>query len=123
LITDTVNFAWRPDWQPLFSNGTINRPSDNYWTGIVYGKKFASVPRGASGDGINSHYSGLLLCTVWEQAARNGSCELYVGGRNRLSLADVGDFSSGWNTIVGEQLRKRNRAQSSSIQPTVRVFA
>jgi len=50
-----VNFAWRPDWQPLFSNGTINKPANNYWTGIVYGKEFASVPRDTSGGGIDSH--------------------------------------------------------------------
>jgi hypothetical protein len=72
-----VNFAWRPDWQPLFSNGTINKPSNNYWTGIVYGKDFVSDPGDRSGGGIYLHNSGLLLCTVWEQATRNGSCGLY----------------------------------------------
>lgn len=42
-MADTVDFAWRPDWQALFSNGTVNKPSNNYWTGIVYGNEFASV--------------------------------------------------------------------------------
>ncbi|KAF9650840.1 glycoside hydrolase family 88 protein [Thelephora ganbajun] len=36
LLADTVNLAWRPSWRSLFSNGTINKPSDDYWTGIVY---------------------------------------------------------------------------------------
>lgn len=48
-MADTVNFAWRPDWQALFSNGTVNKPANNYWTGIVYGKEFASAPRGHVG--------------------------------------------------------------------------
>ena len=47
LLQDTVNFAWKPSWQPIFSNGTVNKPADNYWTGIVYGKEFAPVPTSA----------------------------------------------------------------------------
>ena len=47
LLADTVDFSWKPSWQSLFSNGTVNKPADNYWTGIVYGRKFAPVPNGA----------------------------------------------------------------------------
>jgi len=53
-LADTVDFAWRPSWQTLFSNGTINKPTNNYWTGIVYGKEFASVPSATRDDGADS---------------------------------------------------------------------
>jgi hypothetical protein len=28
---------WKPDWQSLLSNGTVNNPQLNNLTGIVYG--------------------------------------------------------------------------------------
>ncbi|KAG8949497.1 hypothetical protein FRC03_000324 [Tulasnella sp. 419] len=44
LLTDTVKMAWRPEpqWEPLLSNGTANKPAakppgGNYNTGLVYG--------------------------------------------------------------------------------------
>jgi len=37
ILNDTVNFAWAPKWQSLLSNGTINKPANNFDTGIIYG--------------------------------------------------------------------------------------
>ena len=28
--------AWRPDWQSLLANGTVNNPAQNNLTGIIY---------------------------------------------------------------------------------------
>ncbi len=30
--------AWRPSWQSLLANGTVNKPANNSLTGIVYGE-------------------------------------------------------------------------------------
>ncbi|KAI0345210.1 glycoside hydrolase family 88 protein [Trametopsis cervina] len=37
LITNMTALAWRPDWQSLLANGTVNNPALNNLTGIVYG--------------------------------------------------------------------------------------
>ncbi|OBZ75326.1 Unsaturated glucuronyl hydrolase [Grifola frondosa] len=37
LLHDTTNLAWRPAWQSLLANGTVNNPQQNNLTGIVYG--------------------------------------------------------------------------------------
>jgi hypothetical protein len=38
ILTKTVKFAWAPKWQSLLSNGTINKPANNFNTGIIYGR-------------------------------------------------------------------------------------
>ena len=42
IIANMTALAWRPEWQSLLANGTVNNPELNNLTGIVYG---ASVPR------------------------------------------------------------------------------
>ncbi|KAH7927061.1 glycoside hydrolase family 88 protein [Leucogyrophana mollusca] len=39
ILSDTTGLAWKPEWQSLLSNGTVNNhyPSANNLTGIVYG--------------------------------------------------------------------------------------
>ncbi|KAK7449784.1 hypothetical protein VKT23_013260 [Stygiomarasmius scandens] len=37
ILDKITSLAWRPEWQSLLSNGTVNRPQDNFATGIVYG--------------------------------------------------------------------------------------
>jgi hypothetical protein len=37
LISDTIPLAWKPNWQSLLSNGTVNNPAGNARTGTVYG--------------------------------------------------------------------------------------
>ncbi|KAJ6500596.1 glycoside hydrolase family 88 protein [Mycena sanguinolenta] len=37
LLSKITNLAWRPSWQSLLSNGTVNWPANNFLTGIVYG--------------------------------------------------------------------------------------
>ncbi|KDQ20015.1 glycoside hydrolase family 88 protein [Botryobasidium botryosum FD-172 SS1] len=37
LLEDTAKLAWKPEWQSLLSNGTVNQPAGNFLTGIVYG--------------------------------------------------------------------------------------
>jgi len=39
ILNDITNLAWRPEWQSLLSNGTVNNPASppNNLTGIVYG--------------------------------------------------------------------------------------
>lgn len=37
LIQSTTKLAWKPSWQSLLSNGTVNNPALNNLTGIVYG--------------------------------------------------------------------------------------
>ena len=32
-----TTLAWRPEWQSLLANGTVNNPAANNLTGIVYG--------------------------------------------------------------------------------------
>ena len=36
-----TKLAWRPEWQSLLSNGTVNNPANppNNLTGIVYGEQ------------------------------------------------------------------------------------
>jgi len=37
-ILDSVTaLAWNPSWQSLLSNGTVNKPANNFLTGTVYG--------------------------------------------------------------------------------------
>lgn len=37
IISDMTALAWRPNWQSLLANGTVNNPALNNLTGIVYG--------------------------------------------------------------------------------------
>ena len=39
ILTNTTNKFWKPDFQSLLSNGTVNNPANppNNDTGIVYG--------------------------------------------------------------------------------------
>lgn len=37
LVANMTNLAWRPEWQSLLANGTVNNPAANNLTGIVYG--------------------------------------------------------------------------------------
>ncbi|KAL0947490.1 hypothetical protein HGRIS_013593 [Hohenbuehelia grisea] len=37
ILGNITQLAWRPSWQSLLSNGTVNRPAGNSLTGIVYG--------------------------------------------------------------------------------------
>ncbi|KAF9533880.1 glycoside hydrolase family 88 protein [Crepidotus variabilis] len=37
LLGNNVPFAWKTSWQSLLSNGTSNKPSNNFNTGLVYG--------------------------------------------------------------------------------------
>ncbi|KAJ7118790.1 glycoside hydrolase family 88 protein [Mycena epipterygia] len=37
LLNKITTLAWRPSWQSLLSNGTVNEPANNLLTGIVYG--------------------------------------------------------------------------------------
>ncbi|TDL27624.1 d-4,5 unsaturated-glucuronyl hydrolase-like protein [Rickenella mellea] len=37
LLSDNTKLAWRPAWQSLLANGTVNKPAGNSLTGIVYG--------------------------------------------------------------------------------------
>ncbi|EEB91111.1 hypothetical protein MPER_10586 [Moniliophthora perniciosa FA553] len=37
LLDSISKLAWKPSWESLLSNGTVNWPADNYLTGIVYG--------------------------------------------------------------------------------------
>ncbi|KAI0052924.1 glycoside hydrolase family 88 protein [Auriscalpium vulgare] len=37
LLNDTTRAFWKPEWQSLLSNGTVNNPAANNLTGIVYG--------------------------------------------------------------------------------------
>jgi hypothetical protein len=37
ILSNITTLAWRPSWQSLLSNGTVNEPVGNLLTGIVYG--------------------------------------------------------------------------------------
>ncbi|ESK94259.1 glycoside hydrolase family 88 protein [Moniliophthora roreri MCA 2997] len=37
LLDNISKLAWKPSWESLLSNGTVNWPAGNYLTGIVYG--------------------------------------------------------------------------------------
>ncbi|EKM55948.1 glycoside hydrolase family 88 protein [Phanerochaete carnosa HHB-10118-sp] len=37
IIANNTALAWRPSWQSLLANGTVNNPEANNLTGIVYG--------------------------------------------------------------------------------------
>ncbi|KIM49493.1 glycoside hydrolase family 88 protein [Hebeloma cylindrosporum] len=37
ILANITTLAWKPSWQSLLSNGTVNKPSNNFLTGIVYG--------------------------------------------------------------------------------------
>ncbi|KAF9484890.1 glycoside hydrolase family 88 protein [Pholiota conissans] len=37
LLNNITTLAWKPSWQSLLSNGTVNWPANNFLTGIVYG--------------------------------------------------------------------------------------
>lgn len=42
--------AWRPEWQSLLANGTVNNPQLNNLTGIVYGTQSWCVWVGTRAD-------------------------------------------------------------------------
>lgn len=37
LLAGITKLAWNPSWESLLSNGTVNKPANNFLTGIVYG--------------------------------------------------------------------------------------
>jgi len=37
ILDSITSLAWRPEWESLLSNGTVNWPEGNLLTGIVYG--------------------------------------------------------------------------------------
>jgi hypothetical protein len=37
ILTDITKLAWKPSWQSLLANGTVNNPMGNSRTGTVYG--------------------------------------------------------------------------------------
>jgi uncharacterized protein YyaL (SSP411 family) len=37
ILNNINKLAWKPSWQSLLSNGTVNKPANNFLTGIVYG--------------------------------------------------------------------------------------
>lgn len=37
MLNANTKLAWRPEWQSLLANGTVNNPVQNNLTGIVYG--------------------------------------------------------------------------------------
>lgn len=43
IIANMTALAWRPDWQSLLANGTVNNPELNNLTGIVYGTSACST--------------------------------------------------------------------------------
>ncbi|GBE82687.1 d-4,5 unsaturated -glucuronyl hydrolase-like protein [Sparassis crispa] len=40
VLRDNTELAWRPAWQSLLANGTVNNPAGENLTGIVYGDYF-----------------------------------------------------------------------------------
>ncbi|OCH85221.1 d-4,5 unsaturated-glucuronyl hydrolase-like protein [Obba rivulosa] len=40
MLQANTALAWRPEWQSLLANGTVNNPEHNNLTGIVYGDYF-----------------------------------------------------------------------------------
>jgi len=43
ILGNITTFAWKPSWQSLLSNGTVNKPKNNFCTGIVYGSCFLFI--------------------------------------------------------------------------------
>lgn len=43
IIANMTALAWRPEWQSLLANGTVNNPQHNNLTGIVYGEFHSTV--------------------------------------------------------------------------------
>lgn len=37
ILNNITHLAWKPSWQSLLSNGTVNKPANNQLTGTVYG--------------------------------------------------------------------------------------
>jgi hypothetical protein len=37
ILNNITTLAWKPAWQSLLSNGTVDEPEQNVGTGIVYG--------------------------------------------------------------------------------------
>ncbi|KAI0637431.1 d-4,5 unsaturated-glucuronyl hydrolase-like protein [Trametes polyzona] len=40
MLNANTKLAWRPEWESLLANGTVNNPVQNNLTGIVYGDYF-----------------------------------------------------------------------------------
>jgi len=40
IINCMTALAWRPSWQSLLANGTVNKPANNFLTGTIYGDYF-----------------------------------------------------------------------------------
>lgn len=43
LLRENTELAWRPAWQSLLANGTVNNPEGNNLTGIVYGQAYSGL--------------------------------------------------------------------------------
>ena len=56
ILNSITALAWKPSWQSLLSNGTVNWPANNFLTGIVYGTGH-SVLSGPS----RSHHRPVVL--------------------------------------------------------------
>lgn len=68
LLNAATDLAWRPSWQSLLSNGTVNNPANNNLTGTIYGAPFTLF----SGDQkINRilgdyHYVKVILMAIYK---------------------------------------------------------
>jgi len=41
ILDKITTLAWKPSWpEALLSDGTVNKPAENYLTGTVYGESF-----------------------------------------------------------------------------------
>lgn len=43
MLNVNTKLAWRPSWQSLLANGTVNNPVHNNLTGIVYGMQMITL--------------------------------------------------------------------------------
>ena len=68
IIDKITTLAWKPSWQSLLSNGTVNMPSNIALTGIVYGA-FPSSPLCAL---CSLFHSRLLLHPSRERDGQDG---------------------------------------------------
>ncbi|CAK5280944.1 unnamed protein product [Mycena citricolor] len=80
ILNNITALAWKPSWQSLLSNGTVNWPAHNLLTGIVYGDYYFIKGAGISGISLahDVQETGEKLdLTIYEMASDVGGTWLW----------------------------------------------
>ncbi|KAF7796909.1 hypothetical protein EIP86_008094 [Pleurotus ostreatoroseus] len=105
LIANMTALAWRPEWQSLLANGTVNNPELNNLTGIVYGDYYFVN----AGNELIS--LGLIDC--------NGN----LTGNNETAPSSIANVSTSATNTASSDSASQSTSSASQITAGSSMFA